>query len=322
MGATFDCGIYPGGMAGSDTGILTGVPDDLDAAVAALAELQGDAPRLIVRCYDSFQDEGSTLWNNPSAPRDFVRYAAPPQRPMDLVLQYRSASADVAGYLDFVRRRIDDYAPLLYSVQITEEANFVEGPPVIDGPYPEVARALVEGVRAAKRRLAEVGRPDVKVGFSATPTFGANAEFWTRIAGVEPDYAGLDFFPDVFAPVAAEKLASTVVAVLETMRGAWMPAAGLDASIPIHICEHGWPTPAGRTYVRQAEVIEEVIRTIHADRERLNVARYTHFALRDVALPGPQNETDLFSFFGILRANYERKPAFDTYRRLIAELAV
>ena len=114
---------------------------------------------------------------------------------------------------------------LLYSVQITEAASFSNGRNVIDGPYP--------------------GRPEVKVGFNTTPTFGPSADFWTRIgADGEPfvealDYVGLDFFP--------------------------------DAHVPIHIAEHGRPTSAGRTPDRQAEVIERVVRTVHANRGRLNI---------------------------------------------------
>jgi hypothetical protein len=302
-------GIYPGGMAGGDQGLLTGPPEDFERVDVELGALQGDARRFIVRCYDSFQDPGSPLWGTPSAPKDFERYAQPPGRPMDLVLQFRSEAGNVAGYLDFVRDRIRRYAPLLYSVQITEEANFTSGPSVIDGPYPSVCVALTEGVEAAKEELALVGRPDVKVGFNTTPTFGPSADFWTRIGtGGERfagalDYVGLDFFPDVFRPVAADgqpgDLTSSVIGILETMRSVWLPSAGIPPVVPIHLAEHGWPTSVGRTPERQAEVIERVIRTVHANRERLRIEAYSLFALRDVAAPSPSNENDLFSFFGI-----------------------
>jgi len=323
-------GIYPGGMAGGDSGLLTGPPDRFEIASAALTELQGNAPRFIVRCYDSFQDPGSPLWNAPCAPKDFVRYAVRGSRPMDLVLQYRSAEGNVSGYVDFVRDRIDQYAHLLYSVQITEEANFTDGPPVIDGPYPDVCVALTEGVQAAKLSLTKLGYPDVKVGFNCTPTFGPGAVFWTRIAAggerfsAALDYVGLDFFPDVFRPVAPDgqpgDLKSSIVGVLESMRTIWLPAAGIPERVPIHITEHGWPTSAGRSPARQAEILEEAIRVIHANSERLNIDGYSLFSLRDVAPPTPDNEADLFSFFGIMTAGYEPKPAFATFRALIQEL--
>lgn len=56
-----------------------------------------------------------------------------------------------------------------------------------------------------------------------------------------------------------------VVGILKTMRSTWMPSAGIPAREPIHIAEHGRPTSAGRTFHRQAEVIEQVIRTVHAN---------------------------------------------------------
>jgi hypothetical protein len=249
---------------------------------------------------------------------------------MDLVLQYRSAAGDVPGYLDFVRDHIRQYAPLLYSVQITEEANFTDGPNVIDGPYPNVCDALTQGVQAAKECLSSLGRGDVKVGFNSTPTFGPSAAFWTRLATAGPafaaalDYVGLDFFPDVFRPLAADgqpgDLASSVIGILETMRNVWLPAAGIPDRVPIHIAEHGWPTSSGRSPDRQAQVIECVVRTVHTHRERLNVDRYSLFALRDVALPNADNETNPFHFFGIMTAAYEPKPAFEVFRNLIREL--
>ena len=323
-------GIYPGGMAGGDQGLLTGSPDDLPRARAALGELQGSAAPFVVRCYDSFQDPGSPLWAAPSAPPRFAGYADPPDRPMDLVLQYRSAAGNISGYLDFVRDRIRQFAHLLYSVQITEEPNSIGGPNVIDGSYPNVCEALVAGVQAAKECLDSLGRRQVKVGFNSTPTFGPGAGFWTTLAAAPPafraalDYVGLDFFPDVFRPLPADgqrgDLVSAVAGILETMRTAWLPAAGIPHRVPIHIAEHGWPTSAGRSAERQAQVIEGVIRTVDAHRERLHIERYSLFALRDVDLPNPGNQNDPFHFFGIMTAAYERKPAFEVFRRLIQEL--
>ena len=323
-------GIYPGGAAGGDNGLLLGPPDCFEQVDAALIELQGCSAPFVVRCYDSFQDADSPFGGNPCAPAEFVRYAVPGRRPMELVLQYRSASGDVGGYLDFIRDRIGRYAGVLYALQITEEANFTDGPNVIDGPYPNVLLALTEGVKTAKESLLALGRPEIKVGFNSTPTFGPSADFWQRIgAGGERfvqavDYVGLDFFPDVFRPVSPDgqpgDLKSVVVGVLETMRLVWLPAAGIPESAPIHITEHGWPTSAGRGMDRQAQVLEEAIRTVHANRERLNIERYSLFALRDVSLRNASNEGNLFHFFGIMTADYERKPAFKVVRELVHEL--
>jgi hypothetical protein len=85
-------------VVGGDQGLLTGPSDNFELADAALEALQGCAKRLIVRCYASFQDPGSPLWAAPHAPKDFGRYAKPPARPMDLVLQLRSEAGNVVAY--------------------------------------------------------------------------------------------------------------------------------------------------------------------------------------------------------------------------------
>ena len=180
---------------------------------------------------------------------------------------------------------------------------------------------------AAKEELRQRGCA-AQVGFNSTPTFGSAAEFWTDIGarGGAPflqalDYVGLDFFPDVFRPVAPDgesgDLTSATLSVLETLRNVWLPAAGIPASLPIHVTEHGWATDPTRTPERQNKVIERVIRLIHDARQRLNIARYTLFGLRDTDSSKP----NFFYQFGLLRDDYSPKPAFQTYAKLIAELS-
>lgn len=323
-------GIYPGGAAGGDLGLLTGPLDDPKQMNACVDQLQGVSRPFVVRCYDSFQDPGSLLERSACAPLNYAQYAVAGKRPIDLVLQFRSASGNVAGYLDFVRARVEEHRQNLYSIQTTEEANFVDGPNVIDGPYPDVRRALVEGVVAAKEALRAAGANHVQVGFNATPTFGTAAEFWSglRVLAGEKffdclDYVGLDFFPDVFRPVARNgepgDLTSSVAGVLGTLREVWMPAAGIGDHVAIHITEHGWPTGMGRSEERQAEILEKVIRTVHDLSDRLNIQRYMLFDLRDVDNPGVEREDNKFRYFGISRADYSHKPGFTTFQKLIEE---
>ncbi len=134
------------------------------------------------------------------------------------------------------------------------------------------------------------------------------------------DYVGLDFFPDVFRPVAPDgqpgDLRQMVVVVLRALRESWMPAAGIPASVPIHIAENGWPTSPDRSYDRQAAALKTIIRTIHDYRGNYRVTRYQLFDLRDADSSNP----DIFYQFGILRDDYTPKPVFEVYRRLIAEL--
>jgi len=149
-------------------------------------------------------------------------------------------------------------------------------------------------------------------------------EFWRSIGalGGQPfldslDYVGLDFFPDVFSPAA--DLRADVLNVLETMRSTWLAAAGIPATVPIHIAENGWPTGPTRSCVQQSAVLETIVRTLMEHRTRLNLARYTLFSLRDADSFSPESAGNIFHHFGLMRSDYTPKPAFETFRRLIAE---
>jgi len=312
-------GIYPGGEAGSDQGIAIGPPDDPVRVNHALIELAGSSKPFVVRVYQRF---GET-------PRHFGQYLGD-GRLLDLVVMFQSAAGDVNGFSDFVRSMVREQGPELYSIQIAEEPNFVSGPKCIDGPYPRVREALVHGVMAAKDEARRMGLA-VNVGFNATPTFGPAAEFWTSLAALGGstfidclDYVGLDFFPDVFRAVAPDgeegDLKSSVIHIVETMRETWLPSAGIPASVPIHIAETGWPTGPRRSEQRQSVVLETIIRTLYHVRQRFNIARYTMFALRDADSSNLEVESNIFYHFGLMRDDYTPKPAFETFRNLIAEL--
>lgn len=327
---TLAFGIYPGGESGSDKGAITGPLDDPARIEQALTKLQGHSSPFLVRAYYQFSDPGSPPKGLKRNPENVDRYLHD-GRLLDLVLKFQSSIGDVDGYLDYVRDHIREYGARLYSVQITEEANFAHGPDCIDGPYPRVREALVQGVIAAKRESQRLGL-SVKVGFNSTPTFGPAEEFWTAIGTLggkafvdSLDYVGLDFFPDVFRPVATDgepgDLRASVVGVLTAMRQNWLPATGIPASVPIHIAEHGWPTGPGRSIEQQSVVLEKVLRTIHEIREQLNIGRYTLFSLRDTD-SSAEHENDTFYHFGILRDDYSPKPAFETYRKLVEEFGI
>jgi hypothetical protein len=197
-------------------------------------------------------------------------------------------------------------------------------PNLIDGRYPNVQQAVT-----AKSALHALGASHVKVGFNTTPTFGPAEAFWHNLKSIATpaffeslDYVGLDFFPDVFRPVAPPgtpgDLISFVNGILETMRNVWLPAAGIASHTPIHITEHGWSQPFIRPAGRNPET---VIRAIHALAARLNIDRYT-LRSRDVILADPSAESHLFNFFGNTTADYQPKPAFSVIRTLIHELRI
>ncbi|WP_030243583.1 hypothetical protein [Streptomyces sp. NRRL S-350] len=312
---TFTFGIYPGGLLGDDTGVLAPVrPDDPASIVAALRELQGGATEFLVRAYRSYGEPGRT----PERPEQYVAQG----RKLDLVLQYRDRSGELAGWLDFVRHAVRTDGHRAACLQICEEPN-LDLPPV-DGSIPGVRRALVAGVVAAKEEALANGYGDLAVGFNAVPSFDPTDTFWPGLGELADerfhralDYVGLDFFPDVFRPLPPGRLADAVRTVVTDFRQDRLPRAGIGPDVPLRICENGWPTGPGRSEARQAEVVEEVVRTVVGLAAELNVTGYLFFALRDADSAG----AGLFHHFGLLRDDYSRKPAFDTYRKLVAELA-
>jgi hypothetical protein len=131
------------------------------------------------------------------------------------------------------------------------------------------------------------------------------------------DYVGIDMYPDVFGGrIEQANLDPAVGEVLRTLRHQALPLAGITNSTPIRICENGWPTGPDRPEDRQAEVLEEVLRAVHARRHELNVTHWELFALRDA----DSTKASPFHQFGIVRDDYSPKPAFDRLRQTFAEL--
>jgi hypothetical protein len=317
-------GIYPGGGTGPEgSGMAYGPPDKPVRIFEALRELEKGARPLIVRGYRPFEDPGSAPGIR-ATPESIGRYAVDGRR-LDLVLMFRSVSGDVEAFERFVREQVRTFGAMADTIQVTEEPNCAEGAPPMDGVFPNVREALVRGVTAAKLEARRLGHDHLKVGFNAVPSFGDDG-FWSTLGGLGGssfvralDYVGIDFFPDVFRPVAPDgepgDLRESVVFVLEAMRGVWLPAAGIPPTVPIHVAENGWGTGPTRPPERQAERLETIIRTVHDYRGNFHVTRYQLFDLRDA----DSHSEDALQF-GIMDDRYTPKPAFDVFRRLIAEL--
>lgn len=315
-------GVYAGSVAGDDRGgLASGPPDDPARIHEALDLLQGRPDRpFLVRAYTGFTDGTRPGGPHPTAtPADAERYAVRGRR-LDLVAQYGSARGDVDGYRDFVRDLVDQYGAVTATLQIAEEPN-VTDVPTLDGHYPRVQEAIVAGTLAAAERARELGLTGLRLGFNTTPLFGPGASFVSELTQrggpdfvAALDYVGLDFFPDVFRPVAPAELAAAVEGLLRHHRTGVLAPAGLGA-LPLHLTEHGWPTGAERTPRRQAEVVGTVVGVTAALAAELGLSGYTHFALRDAdsARPG------LFHRFGLLTDDYAPKPAFATLRGLVEE---
>jgi hypothetical protein len=317
-------GIYPGGVAGTQTGLTEGPPDDPSQIKLALDRLQAEGRPLLVRVYKHFS-RSFLVTAHDDHQADVTQYLSG-GRQLDLVLCFRDSSEDLTDWLSFIRDKLGLYGKQLAKIQITEEPNLATAPGSADGGFPHVRKALVQGVVAAKEESRRLGL-DVQVGFNAVPTFNPADDFWPDIGalGQQPfldalDYVGLDCYPDVFRPFSPgnrlEKMRDAITFLLTNLRRVNLAAGKIPDSVPIHITENGWPTGEGRTPEKQAAVLEAIVRAVYAQRTAFNVTHYELFALRD----GNSANPDLFHQFGILRDDYTPKPAFDTYRKLIAEL--
>lgn len=319
MTAPLVFGVFPLGVAGGPDGVAAGPPDDFDAIARAAMELQGDGRPLLPRMYAVWSGAASS-----AAAHAQIDVLASGGLPWDLVLCYRDPAGDVEAWTTFVGEVVARHGQVLSAVQVTGEPNLTYVGPAADGAFPRAREAMVEGVLAAAEvKSATAGTADI--GFAvALDVDPAASDFWPavgRIGGprfaAALDYAGIDIYPDVFGPrIPLDRLPEAVEHLLRTFREHDLAAAGIAATVPIRICENGWPTGPDRPDERQAEVLETIIRTVHRLRADLNVTHWELFTLRDA----DSSVNDLFHQFGVLRSDYSRKPAFHTLRRLIAEL--
>lgn len=248
-------------------------------------------------------------------------------RQLDLVLSYLPTDVDIDGWLTFIDRVIERYGSLVRYLQITLEPNFPI--PWIDGSSPGVVAALTEGLPHARMALDRGAHHDVELGFSlAEPAewLGGDDAFWAELARRVSDrflddlgYVGLALYPDAFwdlppagSPNDAGWLSRNAVRLLREKR---LPQVGIAPSVPIHIAESGSPTRPGRSPQAQAESIEAIVRAVASTVDDCNVSHYELFALRDAN----SSATEPVTRFGLTTDRYQDKPAFEAYRRLIAE---
>jgi hypothetical protein len=315
-------GIYAGSVAGTDTGLAQGKQDMPHLILKALSELQSPEKLFLVRGYIQYSGDGKL---SGEAPENVEQYLTE-NRKLDLVLCYRSNNFDEKDWTNTLKKVIERYQKNLYSLQITEEPN-LKVAFAGDGSFDHVEKALLSGVLTTRKEINRLNL-DVKIGFNAVPSFNPADNFWNMIGSSEfeefrknIDYVGLDFYPDVFRPVAADgqpnDLKQSIINVLRYFRNVNLQTGNIPSSIPIHITENGWPTPEGKTYEKQAEIIEKIIRTINEMKDEVNIHQYELFALRDA----DTCNQNMFYQFGLLKDDYNPKPAFVIFKNLIAELS-
>lgn len=321
----FQFGIYAGSIAGTPYGLTSGPDDDIAATGAALEKLQGAMERsLTIRAYLHYTGESSLEQRGLCGGSDLFSQnfhtLLSERRPLDLVLCFHDPEGGLAGWKKAISMAVETYGTRLGRLQITEEANLRFGTGAIDGDYPNVVRALVQGVIFARSELDRCELSGVPVGFSVAPAFGPGANrFWTDLKAEATaefrsalGYVGADFFPDVFLPVALDQIPETVAFLLQHFRDC-ITNASLYATTPLIVTENGWPTGPDRSEELQAEVLEAIVAAVYSGRKQFAVRGYTWFALRDA----DSSSVDLFHRFGVLCSDYTEKRAFQSLKNLL-----
>jgi hypothetical protein len=329
-------GIYPGGAVGTVDPQGATRPEDAERRLRALKQLRGAHDSFVVRLYTPYDGRRVEEGIDDEAQRQLRQYTAQGFR-VELVLTYRPwdphRATAVSGYVAFVRRAARQVGrdPRVVSLQVTNEVNVdaYGSSDVADGSYPGALDALVRGVVVAKEEARRRSLGQLRVGFNWAYESGARAtSFWRdlgraggqRFAGAV-DWVGLDIYPGTWGPPLSgldlgRSVRNAIVGALRELRNTHLRNAGIPRSVPLHVAENGYPTGAGRTDAMQAAVATAAIRAVDEVRGKYHVTDYRWFSLRDADSASPRFESQ----YGLMTDAYSPKPAFWTYRSLVAKL--
>jgi hypothetical protein len=323
-------GIYPGGAAGTvgPTG-ATG-PENAASRLVRLEQLRGGARPFVLHLYDSFTGpaDADAL---PRALADDVAAYLSRGFQVEVVLTYRPAdpAGDVAGFVGFVRSRVRQLGPHagVVGLQVTNEVNVAGAPSAADGFYAGARDALVQGVIAAKTEARRGGFGQLGIGFNWAYQLGPGEdEFWVSLGrrggaafAEAVDWVGLDVYPGTWGPpLRGRRLGRgakrATLAALAVLRERFLPLAGLDG-VRLHVSEAGYPTGPGRSARKQVRVLRAVARAVSKHRSTYGVTDFRWFDLRDADSASRSFE----GRYGLVRDDYRPKPAFRSYRRIIAK---
>ena len=326
-------GIYPGGPVGSVNPKAPPRPEDPAKRLATLQALAGSNP-FVVRLYSAWTGDASADDVGAWLDRQIAGYTTTGLE-VELVVRYKPAEADPGtspvAFADYVRGIVRRYGsdPRFVSLQVTNEANLPGAPDASDGAFEGAAEALVKGVIAAKDQARQDDHGQLRIGFSwgYDERQQASSSFWAslgRIGGRRfvdaVDWVGLDSYPGTWVPqipvstLVPGLAASAMKESVRSLRDCLMPLAGLGNATAIHIAENGFPTGVGRSEELQSQVLVAMVRSVEAIRATYGVTDYRWFDLRDSSSADPSIESQ----YGITRDDYSPKPAFATYRDLIA----
>ncbi|MDX6686699.1 MAG: hypothetical protein QOF86_2827 [Baekduia sp.] len=324
-------GVYPGGAAGTVGPAGQTRPEVPEARTQALRQLRGSGRPFVLHLYESYTQPSDAAAIPAWLASQIADYTADDFQ-IELVLAYRPSdpAGDVAGFTDFVRARVQQLAPNpgVTFLQVTNEANVAGAPDAADGAYRGAREALVRGVIAAKDEARRTGRAGLRIGFNWAYQGGAaEAAFFSslRAAGGSAlagavDWVGIDAYPGTWGPALAAgdpaaAVRSATLDAMRTLRSKLLPRAGLSRA-RLHFSESGYPTGPGRSESMQRTVLRAAVQTVAAARTTYGVTDYRWFDLRDA----DTTDASFESHYGLTRDDYSPKPAFFTYRDLIARL--
>jgi hypothetical protein len=250
---------------------------------------------------------------------------------IELQVRYHPGAAqegDIPAWTRHVREVVRRFGanPRVIALQIANEVNLTFSEDSSDGAYEGAREALVQGVIAAKDEARRRGLSHLGIGFNwAYRTDPASEEsFWRslRDRGGQTfvgslDWIGLDAYPGTVFPPAEGPggFRDGMVNAMSSLR-CFASTPGIPATVPMKVEENGWPTFPGRSREMQAAVLREMVTAVHDFRGTYNVTDYRWFNLRD----GDSSSPQAFQHFGLLDSSYAEKPAFASYREMVAAL--
>jgi hypothetical protein len=325
-------GITPGVQTGQ---YVTGAvpprtPEDPAKQLEGLAGLRPAGGPFVLRLHRFFWSGGEEEIRRVLALSD--RYTGAGYL-VELQLRYHpneQQEGDIDAWVEHVREVVRRFGvnPRVVAIQVTNEVNITFSPDSSDGAYAGARDALIQGVIAAKDEVLRRGFRQLEIGFNWAYRSEPSAEnaFWAYLRDHGGpsfvgalDWVGVDAYPGtVFPPAHTEGgERDGMVNAFSSFR-CYAATAGIPETIPIHVEENGWPTePPARSYEQQAEVAETLVRAVHDFRGTFNITDYRWFNLRD----GDTTSANFQTQYGLMTDEYEPKPAYGVYSRLVRELS-
>ena len=319
-------GIYPGGFAGQVGGeSVQARPESRSEITSAVRRLRPPGGTLTLHYYRGLGSDPRQISRDDRDMRRRLNYWGARGFRLDYAVTYRKqdAAGEWVRLIRHIVRRFGDH-PALASLQVTNEVNVDVSPDSSDGYFRGAREALVRGIIAAHRGKRRLGSK-LQVGFNWFWHFAPDKErdFWRYLHdNTGPrfvrslDWIGLDVYPGSFSPTPGGSTSRGLLAGLRSLR-CFARYVGIPTSVPIHIQEVGWGTGPDRSQQQQRRELERMIRAAHRYRGAFNLTKLNWFSLRDSVSSVPSFQQQ----WGLLRDDYEPKPAFAAYRRLLARLS-